>query len=683
MPRRQHASTPSPANLSELHDVKLYIDLETYSSEDIKSAGLYRYVQSPDHRILLMSYAIDDGEVQIIDFTRGETIPSHIYEALMDTNVEKHAYNAAFEWYCLSTHLKLPDPLVWLPQWRCTMVHALYCGYMAALSTTAEALGLPVDKQKDLKGNALIKLFCTPYKNGAPVSPKLEPEKWELFRAYNMQDVVAERAVEDLLTSQPVPDAEWELWRVDIAINLRGVRLDTSLIDAALDVYAQTAEELTQEATELSGLDNPASVRQLTEWLSDELQEEVSSLRKADVAELLESDLPDRARRMLEIRQALAKSSVAKYAAMRACIGTDGRARGLLMFYGASRTGRWAGRLVQAQNLPRNYLKTLDIARTFTIRRNINALHFLYGNVPDTLSQLIRTAFIPSASNTFIVADFSAIEARVIAWLAGERWVQDVFATHGKIYEACAAQMFGVDIATIAKGQPNYALRQRGKVATLALGYQGGVNSLIQMGALNYGVTQDELPDIVRRWRDTNRRIVDLWYAVENAALETVRTGAMSAVNPARNAYGVLFAIEGAESGSPRWLTIRLPSGRKLYYAEPTIGVNRFGSESIHYRDVSKNSRKFTDQETYGGRLVENIVQATARDCLAVAISRLEAAGYPIVMHIHDEVVIDSNARDPDAALADVREIMGLPIPWAPELQLRADGFTSDYYMKD
>ncbi len=656
----------------------LFIDIETRSSEDITAAGLYRYVQSPAFRILLFAYAVDGDPVKVVDFTAGERIPEYIHDALFDPSYIKHAYNAIFEWRCLSRYLPLPDPWEWLKQWRCTMHHGAYCGYPMGLAAIGAALGLPQDKQKERSGASLIRTFCAPRADGSFAEPALEPEKWALFKTYNAQDVVTEREVWRELRAYPVPESELELWRLDAAINTRGVRLDLPLAEAALAVYDDVRESLTAEAVKLTGLDDPSSVRQLTGWLAGETGEAVDNLRKDTVTELLKAGLPsDKTTRMLEIRQELAKSSVSKYTAMTRCVGEDGRARGLLQCYGAGRTGRWAGRLVQVQNLPRNHIETLDLARELVRRRRTEAIKVLYGSVPDTLSQLIRTAFLPAPGNTFLIADFSAIEARVIAWLAKETWVMDVFATHGKIYEATAAQMFGVPIERIVKGNPEYELRQRGKVATLALGYQGWTQALINMGALGYGLTEDELPDIVKRWRAANPRICDLWVKIERAVLDTVKTGRQNGVN------GVLFALEGDYGRNTAYLTVRLPSGRKLYYVGPHLTVNDRGREAVGFYGLGKNSKKWTTRTTYGGMMTENIVQAIARDCLAVAMMRLTEAGFPIVMHIHDEVVIDYGGEDPGAALDRVCAIMGEPIPWAPGLILKAAGFTSEYYKKD
>ncbi|GEB35287.1 DNA polymerase [Brevibacillus parabrevis] len=654
----------------------LSIDIETFSSVNIKKAGLYKYVQSPDFQILLFAYSWDGGPVNIIDVAQGEYIPMDVVDALADPNVIKHAYNAPFEWYCLNTAFYSP-----LEQWRCTQLHGLYCGYTAGLAATAVALGLPEDKRKMGIGNALIRTFCVPCKptakNGQRTRtlPHHEPDKWRLFKDYCIQDVVTEMEIERRLSSFPVPAQEQRLWEIDQRINARGVAVDQQMIDGALHCDELVSTELTAEAIQLSGLDNPKSVKQLMAWLTEEIGEEVDNLQKGTVTKLIDKMDEGRAKRVLEIRQELSKTSVKKYQAMREAVCADGRIRGLLQFYGANRTGRWAGRLVQVQNLPRNYLETLSHARECVKAKKVDTLKLVYGNVPDTLSQLIRTAFIPTTGNVLLVSDFSAIEARVIAWLSGEQWRLDVFNTHGKIYEASASQMFGVPIELIKKGNPEYELRQKGKVAELALGYQGGPGALISMGALDQGLTEEELPDIVRRWRGSNKRIVDLWYGLENAALDVMRTGQPVGVR------GLILSREVDSFNQQDFLIITLPSGRKLFYARPFLSQNDFGKEALYYHGVNQKTRKWEVVPTYGGKLVENVTQAIARDCLAESLFRLDASGYQTVMHIHDEVVLDvpTGRADLDAVAA----IMGHPISWAPGLPLKAEGFITNYYKKD
>lgn len=653
----------------------LSIDIETKSSVDIGKAGLYRYAQSEDFEIILFAYRLDNGPVQIVDLMRGEKIPADIQSMLMDKEIIKHAYNAAFEWYCLN-HAGYTTPL---EQWRCTMIHGLYCGYTAGLDATGKAIGLPQDKRKLAIGKALIRYFCVPCKptksNGNRTwnLPKHAPEKWELFKEYCIQDVVTESEILRRLETFPVPEDEEKLWQMDIRMNAFGVKVDCDLIHGALSIDEKSKILLENEARELTGLNNPNSTAQLLNWIHEN-DVEMENLQKATVAEKLSEMLPDNVKRALEIRQQLGKTSIKKYVAMDIAKGADDRVRGLTQYYGANRTGRWAGRLVQMQNLPRNYIKALDYARKIVKQQNYEGLKFLYGNVPDTLSQLIRTAFIPSDGNKFVVADFSAIEARVIAWLAGETWVNEVFATHGKIYEATASQMFHVPIEKIAKGNPEYSLRQKGKVATLALGYQGGSNALIAMGALNMGLSEEELPDIVHRWRNANPRIRDLWYAVEEAALAVMQTAQPQAI------YNLIFNLESDILYGQSFLTVQLPSGRKLYYPRPFLKENQFGKLAIHYYTVGQQTKKWEVTSTYGGKMTENIVQAIARDCLAETLRRIDAKGLQVVFHVHDEVIIDAPM---EATVDEICDLMAEPIPWAPGLILKGAGFESSYYMKD
>lgn len=662
--------------------IHMSVDIETFSSVDIKKGGLYRYVQAPDFQIMLIAYSINGNIPDILDLTNPDTLRSEYFQnfisALKNPNIIKHAYNAAFEWYCLNKFFNSP-----IDQWRCTMVHGLYCGYTAGLAATAAAMGIPSDKSKLGTGMALIRTFCVPVKptrvngNRTRILPHHEPAKWELFKQYCAQDVVSEMEIENRLCLFPVPDSEQRLWELDQLINAYGVAVDQDLIAGALSISDAVTKDLHAEAVAITGLNNPKSVKQLMEWLDQETDDdiEITDLRKDTVKQLIKDITDTSVTRVLEIRQELSKTSVKKYDAMLAAVCEDGRVRGLLQFYGANRTGRWAGRLVQVQNLPRNYLESLGHARDCVKTGRIDALRFVYGNIPDTLSQLIRTAFVPSPGNVFLIADFSAIEARVIAWLAGEQWRQEVFRTHGKIYEASASQMFGVPIELIKNGNPEYALRQNGKVAELALGYQGSTGALITMGALSMGLTEEELPDIVQRWRSANKRIVDLWYSIEHTAKEVLRTGRAASVN------NLIFAREMDFARDQDFLTITLPSMRKLFYARPALVPGDNGRESITYRGMDQKTKKWAAVQTYGGKLVENIVQAVARDCLAESIKRLHAAGYKTAFHIHDECVIDCPAADAD--LEKACAIMGEPIDWAPGLLLRADGFISDYYKKD
>lgn len=659
----------------------LSIDLETYSSVPLAKAGAQKYIQSPDFEILLFAYSLDGAPVAIADLARGEMLPPWLVQAITDPGCIKHAYNAPFEWGCLSKFLgRLPPN-----QWRCTMAHGLYCGYPAGLEATGRALGLPEERQKLNTGKALIRYFCIPCKptkaNGGRTRnlPHHDPARWELFKEYCCRDVVTEMDIEGRLSSFPVPDFVQKQWETDLIINSRGVAVDMDMVHGALQIGETTRQQLTAEAVQLSGLDNPNSVKQLTQWLEEELEEELADLRKDTVVRLLDKDdNSPQVRRMLEIRQELGKTSTKKYNAIEAAVCEDGRVRGLLQFYGANRTGRWAGRLVQVQNLPRTYTEPLVLARELVKQRNINALRVIYGSVPDTLSQLIRTAFISPPGHIFLDADFSAIEARVISWLAGEQWRLEVFKTHGRIYEASASQMFGVPLELIKKGNPEYSLRQKGKVAELALGYQGSTGALIAMGALDMGLTEEELPDIVSRWRDANKRIRDLWYSMDNAAVQVITQGGTVGLN------GLILSHEYDYNQNTACLTITLPSGRKLYYVSPGIGENQWGRPSISYMGMDQKTKRWKRIETYGGKLTENVVQAIARDCLAEAIERLEAAGLPVVFHVHDEVVLETTHHpDEDALLQQVCALMGEPIPWAPGLPLGADGWVGDFFRKD
>ena len=657
----------------------LSIDLETYSSVPIGKAGAQKYIASPDFEILLFAYSLDGSPVVCVDFAQGEMLPQEIANALTSPDYIKHAYNAPFEWGCLSKYVgrQLPPE-----QWRCTMFHGLYAGYTAGLEATGRALGLAEDKRKLNTGKALIRYFCVPCapskSNGMRTRnyPHHNPERWQLFKEYCCQDVVTEMEIERRLSAIPVPDFVQKEWETDLIINSRGVAVDMEMVEGALELGATVRNSLMTEAMQISGLNNPNSVKQLAAWLEEETGEEVAALRKDTVAKMLaRDDNSPQVQRMLEIRQELGKTSTKKYDAIEVAVCPDGRVRGLLQFYGANRTGRWAGRLVQVQNLPRTYTEPLELARELVKGRNLNALKAIYGSIPDTLSQLIRTAFIAPPGHILIDADFSAIEARVISWLAGEEWRLEVFRTHGKIYEASASQMFGVPLELIKKGNPEYALRQKGKVAELALGYQGSTGALINMGALDMGIPEEDLPDIVTRWRDANRRIRDLWYKMDAAAVQIITQGGAVGVN------NVVIAREFNYEQGTDCMTITLPSGRKLYYIEPQIGQNQWGNPSISYMGMDQTTKKWKRIETYGGKLVENCVQAIARDCLAQAIEHLEAAGLPVIFHIHDEVVIDC---PPNAAtLEDVVKIIAQPIPWAPDLPLGADGWVGQFFKKD
>lgn len=668
----------------------LSIDLETYSTVSIGAAGSYRYILDPSFEILLFAYSLDGMPVEVIDVASGQVIPLWLKNALKNPLYVKHAYNAAFEWFALSKYLG------WLPpdQWRDTMLHALYCGYPASLDAAGRAMGLPGDKKKLTTGKALIRYFCVPCKpsnangNRTRNLPKHDPAKWKLFKEYNGQDVVTEMEIDRRLSAFPVPAFVQKQWETDLTMNARGVAADMEMVSGALVIGATVKSQLMAEARQLSGLDNPNSIKQLARWLTEatDSDAEITSVTKETVATMLKQPQPANVQRMLEIRQELGKTSTKKYDALETCIADDGRVRGLLQFYGANRTGRWAGRLVQVQNLPRTYTHPLPPARQLVKDRNIDGLRLMYGSINDTLSQLIRTAFVATPGNVLIDADFSAIEARVISWLAGQEWRLEVFRTHGKIYEASASQMFHVPIEKIKKGNPEYALRQRGKVAELALGYQGGVSAMRRMdtGHNLDDLSDDEVKGIVDRWRETNSMIRDLWNIVDSAAVTVITNGGAQTIRSKTTDAVITLACELDVITGTRYMTILLPSGRKLYYPSPEIGVNRWGNPSVSYMGQNQTTKRWERVETYGGKLVENIVQAIARDCLAIAIENLESQGLHVVFHIHDEVVIDTPAwADEDTMLDTVTKIMTKPIPWAQALPLNADGWVDKFFKKD
>ena len=668
----------------------LSIDLETYSTVSIGAAGSYRYILDPSFEILLFAYSLDGMPVEVIDVASGQVIPLWLKNALKNSLYIKHAYNAAFEWFALSKYLG------WLPpdQWRDTMLHALYCGYPASLDAAGRAMGLPEDKKKLTTGKALIRYFCVPCKpsnangNRTRNLPKHDPAKWKLFKEYNGQDVVTEMEIDRRLSAFPVPAFVQKQWETDLTMNARGVAADMEMVSGALVIGATVKSQLMAEARQLSGLDNPNSIKQLARWLTEatDSDAEITSVTKETVATMLKQPQPANVQRMLEIRQELGKTSTKKYDALETCIADDGRVRGLLQFYGANRTGRWAGRLVQVQNLPRTYTHPLPPARQLVKDRNIDGLRMMYGSINDTLSQLIRTAFVATPGNVLIDADFSAIEARVISWLAGQEWRLEVFRTHGKIYEASASQMFHVPIEKIKKGNPEYALRQRGKVAELALGYQGGVSAMRRMdvGHNLDDLSDDEVKGIVDRWRETNSMIRDLWNIIDSAAITVITYGGAQTIRSETTDAIITLACELDVITGTRYMTILLPSGRKLYYPSPEIGVNRWGNPSVSYMGQNQTTKRWERVETYGGKLVENIVQAIARDCLAIAIENLEAQGLHVVFHIHDEVVIDTPAwADNDTMLDTVTKIMTKPIPWAQALPLNADGWVDKFFKKD
>lgn len=653
----------------------LSIDIETYSDIDIGKCGLFKYCDSEAFEILLFAYSYDFGPVKVVDLASDQAIPGNVQMDLQNPDVIKHAYNAAFEITCLNRvgYLTPPD------QWRCTMLHGLYLGYPAGLANLGKALGLPDDKQKMAAGKALIRYFCVPCKatkrngNRRRNLPKHDPDKWRTFKEYNAQDVVTEMADYQRLLAYPVPDWVQEDWVIDYELNRRGIQLDLDLVYGAICINDEHREELIQRAIAITGLSNPNSRNQLLEWLNENTDLNLEKLTKETVSESLQV-ASGAAEEVLRIRKNLSKSSVSKYQAMKSAVCHDHRIRGVLQFYGANRTGRWAGRLVQVQNLPHDVPPAIDVARHLASTGNRHGLELLYGDVASTLSQLIRTAFIAPDDAMLCVSDFSAIEARVLSWLADEKWRMDVFANNGNIYCASASSMFGVPVV---KHGINGHLRQKGKVAELALGYQGGPNALISMGALKQGLTEEELPDIVRRWRASNPRIQDFWYAVDNAAMSVMQNA-----QPVGLPHGIIFSRECNLVYGYDYLTITLPSGRRLFYPQPYIADNQFGRPAIHYR--TQVGANWVNTSTYGGKLVENITQAIARDCLALAIKRLVQHGYKPLMHIHDEVVLEVPKTElHDDEIERINAIMCAPIPWAPGLLLNADGFVSPYYKKD
>ena len=643
----------------------LSIDIETFSPEPLAKCGVYRYCQVPEFEVLLFGYSVDSGPVRVVDLTIGERIPADVLAALTDPAVSKWAFNAQFERVCLSRHLGYPvgqylDP----DSWYCTMVWSATLGLPLSLEGAGAVLGL--EKQKLKEGKDLVRYFCTPAKarDGSTFRrlPTDAPEKWAAFKAYNLRDVETEMSIQQRLSRFPVSQEEWENYHLDQRINDRGILLDRTLVTQAIRCDERFKRTHLEQARSVTGLENPNSPAQLKAWLAEK-GVEAESLSKASVLELL-FHAEGEVELALSLRQELAKSSVKKYTAMESVVCPDDRARGLIQFYGANRTGRFAGRLIQVQNLPQNHLPDLKQARTLVRDGRFDAVELLYDSVPLVLSELIRTAFIPKPGCRFFVADFSAIEARVIAWIAGEQWRQEVFAQGGDIYCASASQMFHVPVV---KHGVNGHLRQKGKIAELALGYGGSVGTLKAMGALNYGLTEEELKPLVDAWRQSNPRIVKFWWDVDRASATCVRDRV-----PAET-HGIRFFYQSG------MMFIALPSGRKLVYVKPKMGVNRYGSESVTYEGVGEQ-KKWLRLESYGPKFVENIVQATARDILVEAMRRLEAAGYSIVMHVHDEAVIEAPA---DASLDDICAIMGQTPAWAEGLLLRADGYVCDFYQKD
>ena len=653
----------------------LGIDIETYCELDLLKCGAYKYVNHPSFEVLMLAWAYDDEPVQLVDYTAGEELPDQeLFSLLMHTGDIKTAYNANFERTCLAKHYKSPMPP---EQWECTSVHALELGMPSGLGRVAEVLGLPQDLQKSKTGKALINFFSKPCKatkvNGGRTRnlPQHDPDRWQLFKDYCKQDVVTERAVRKVLEQFPLPLSEQFLWEVDQKINDRGVKIDRDFMVMAIDLDTLHGDTLYAEARELTQLQNPNSLPQLKSWIAEQTGLTITGLTKDDVPKIMAETDNTKVKRVLEIRGELGKTSTSKYHAMERCICDDDRVRGLIQFYGANRTGRWAGRLVQVQNLPQNKFVDLELARGLIKSGEFKALELLFGEVPSILSQLIRTAFIPSDGNLFYVADFSAIEARMIAWLAGEQWRMDVFNTHGKIYEASAAQMFNVPLETIAKGQENYALRAKGKIAELALGYGGSVGALTQMGALKMGLEEKELKPLVNTWRKTNAAITRLWWSVGDAAIEAVKFGRTTST------HGLEFQVE---SGI---LFIKLQSGRRLAYVRPHIKEGRYGKDQLLYEGLDQTKNKWAVIDTYGPKLVENIVQALSRDSLAFTLMNLDAVGYKTVMHVHDEAIVEHSDQDPDKTLKAIEDLMGKVPDWAAGLPLNAEGYHCNFYKKD
>lgn len=641
----------------------LEMDIETFSDVDLIKCGVYAYADSPAFEVLLFAYSFDGGETRVIDLAQGEELPGEVAEAVFDGSVVKTAFNANFERTCLSKHFGRYLP----PEsWHCSAVQAALLALPRSLEDVGAVLGL--DERKMKEGKELIRYFCVPCKptkaNGGRRRnlPCHAPEKWEMFKSYCVRDVDVEKAIRRKLCKFPIPEGEMELYRLDQRINDRGVLVDMGLVRQAVVCERLHKEVVTKRAYELTGLENPNSVAQLKGWLGEN-GVEAESLSKKAVAELIEES-DGEVEELLRLRLLMAKTSVKKYEAMERSVCSDGRVHGLLQFYGANRTGRWAGRLVQVQNLPQNHIEDLELARRLVREGRFEDVEMLYDSTPNVLSELIRTAFVPEPGCRFVVADFSAIEARVLAWLAGERWRLEVFSSHGKIYEASASAMFHVPIGEVTKGSP---LRQKGKIAELGLGYGGAAGALVSMGALEMGLSEDELPSLVAAWRRANPHITQFWWDVDKAAVEAVtkRTGTRAGRIGFEYRSGILFVM--------------LPSGRKLAYVKPRLAVNKFGREGLTYEGISEN-KKWGRIETYGPKLVENIVQGTARDLLAEAMLRVERKGYPIVMHCHDEIIAE--VPEGMGSVEEMCEVMAVRPSWAEGLPLRADGYECPFYQK-
>lgn len=641
----------------------LSMDIECFSDVDLIKCGVYAYADSPAFEILLFAWSFDGGETQIIDFAQGEQLPAEVEDAIFDVSVTKTAYNANFERTCLSKYFGRYIP----PEsWHCSAVQAAMLALPRSLEDVGRVLGL--DEQKMKEGKELIRYFCVPCKptkaNGGRTRnlPCHAPEKWELFKTYCKRDVDVEKAIRRKLHNFPIPESEMELYRLDQRINDRGVLVDMGLVEQAIACERLHKEVVTKRAYELTGLENPNSVAQLKGWLGDKGME-AESLSKKAVADMI-AETDGEVEELLRLRLLMAKTSVKKYEAMERSVCSDGRVHGMLMFCGANRTSRWSGKIVQIQNLPKNYIPDLELARDLVKQGRFEDIELLYDSTPNVLSELIRTAFIPKPGCRFVVADFSAIEARVLAWLSGERWRLDVFTSHGKIYEASASSMFHVPMEEITKGSP---LRQKGKLAELGLGFGGAAGALISMGALDMGLTEEELPPLVAAWRKANPHITQFWWDVDAAAIKAVTEKQKTKVGKIIFEYksGILF--------------ITLPSGRRLSYVKPRMAVNRFGRDSLTYEGISEN-KKWSRIETYGPKLVENIVQGTARDLLAEAMLRVEKKGYPIVMHCHDEIIAE--VPEGTGSVDGMCEVMAVQPEWAEGLPLRADGYQCSFYQK-
>ena len=650
--------------------VKLHIDIETYSSEDLRKSGMYKYCDSPDFEILMVAYSFGNGPVHIIDLACGEEIPDSVIRAMKNPEIIKVAHNAAFERNCFEVYGIHTE----IDQWECTLVQAAYCGFPLSLGMASKAMGL--EEGKDTKGKALINYFCKPIKptkaNGGRTRnlPHHDEEKWEDFKDYCVQDVVTEKAIDTALAEYPVPDFEKQIYILDQEINDRGILVDMDFVDSARNIDFHRAKRIFADMKEISGLENPNSPAQLKAWLSEAMGEDIPSLAKDYIPPLIEKAESEAVKKLLKLRMRASKSSIKKYVAMENCAGSDNRARGLFQFYGANRTGRWAGRLIQLQNLPRINMKGIEQAKEIVSMGDPEIADMVYDNISSVLSQLIRTAFIAKEGYTFCVADFSAIEARVIAWMAGEQWRIDVFNSHGKIYEASAAMMFGVPIEEVTKEN---GLRQKGKVAELALGYQGSLGAMVQMGAEKMGLSELEMKDLVTKWRAKNPNIKRFWYDTERYALKAIK-------NKGKIISSDL--LEFLHDG--RFLRIKLPSGKELFYPGAELTINKFDRQSIRYKGIDQKINKWVWIDTYGGKLVENIVQAVSRDILAYSMLRIKDEGFDIVMHVHDEAVaeIPDNASAP-GRLKEMCKIMGEKIPWASGLPLNAEGYLSPFYKKD